>query len=147
MILIIVSPVRIAPANNIFYAKSGKSRSVAPSRLLIYEDSDKKQDLSYVLGSTSLTLVARVTRGTPRKVASDVVTIFQSNEDLTVIGSATGAITNSYGSSTLGSEDATGLEFSLSSGSKVATTSASNLEGASRSKDDNHQASSDEATS
>uniref|UniRef100_M1DF31 Integrase core domain containing protein n=1 Tax=Solanum tuberosum TaxID=4113 RepID=M1DF31_SOLTU len=128
----------------------GKSKSVAPSFRLIDEDTDTEKDPAYVPPNTKTSPTApRATRGIPRKVMPDVVTVSQSDEEHTLIGSPTGSASSSATGSTSGSESthASGSESSHISGSASAHVSGSNAKSATGSSQNEQAASSDEATS
>uniref|UniRef100_M1DHI9 Integrase core domain containing protein n=1 Tax=Solanum tuberosum TaxID=4113 RepID=M1DHI9_SOLTU len=75
---------------------TGKSKSVAPSFRLSDEDTDTETYPAYVPPNTRTSPTApRVTRGTPKKVLPDVVTVSQSDEEHTLIGSPIGAASSS----------------------------------------------------
>uniref|UniRef100_M1DMF1 Integrase core domain containing protein n=1 Tax=Solanum tuberosum TaxID=4113 RepID=M1DMF1_SOLTU len=140
----------MAPKKLVTYSKKGKSKFVAPSFRLIDEDTNTEQDPTYVPPNTRTSPTAlRTTRGTPRKVIPDVVTISQSDEEHTLIGSPTGAASSSATGSTTGSESAhaSGSESSHASGSKYAHASGSNAKSAVGFGQNEQAASSDEATS
>ena len=79
----------MAPKKMVTYSKRGKSKFVAPSFRLIDEDTDADTDPTYVPLNPRTSRAAP--RGTPRKVFPDVVTVSQSDEEHTLIGSPTGA--------------------------------------------------------
>uniref|UniRef100_M1DJX7 Integrase core domain containing protein n=1 Tax=Solanum tuberosum TaxID=4113 RepID=M1DJX7_SOLTU len=116
------STCTMAPKKLVTYSKQGKSKSVAPSFRLIDEDTDTEKDPSYIPPNTRTSPTApRATRGTPRKVIPDVVTVSQSDEEHTLIGSSAGAACSS--------------------------ATRSNAKSATGSSQDDQDASSDEATS
>uniref|UniRef100_M1DUC3 Integrase core domain containing protein n=1 Tax=Solanum tuberosum TaxID=4113 RepID=M1DUC3_SOLTU len=108
----------MTPKKLVTYSKRGKSKSVAPSFQLIDEDTDTDTDPAYVPLNTRTAHTAP--RGTPRKVLPDVVTVSQSDEEHTLIGSPTGVASSSE-KSMFGSESA------HASGSESAHTSGPNL--------------------
>uniref|UniRef100_M1DCL5 Integrase core domain containing protein n=1 Tax=Solanum tuberosum TaxID=4113 RepID=M1DCL5_SOLTU len=90
----------IAPKKLLAYSKRGKSKFVAPSFRLIDEDTDTETDPAYVPPNPRTSHTApRGTRGTPKKVLPDVVTVSQSDEEHTLIGSPTGKLPVQRGSS------------------------------------------------
>lgn len=115
---------------------------------MIDKDSDNERDPTYdPLGSTTLTTTTRVTRGTPRKVTPVMVTAYQSDGKHTLIGlPSEDASSSEYGSTSI-SEFASILGSTQSSGSKEITASGSNSQRATRLEYQDHQTSSDEATS
>uniref|UniRef100_M1DBJ0 Integrase core domain containing protein n=1 Tax=Solanum tuberosum TaxID=4113 RepID=M1DBJ0_SOLTU len=142
----------MAPKKLITYSKQGKSKYVAPSFSLINKDTEK--DPAYVPPNTQTSPTApRATRGTPQKVLPDVVTVSQSNEEHTLIGSPTGNASSSEEVSMSGSESAqaSSSESSNASGhasrSESAQVSGSESTHAAGSGDNEQAASSDEATS
>uniref|UniRef100_M1DJD3 Integrase core domain containing protein n=1 Tax=Solanum tuberosum TaxID=4113 RepID=M1DJD3_SOLTU len=77
----------MAPKKIVTYSKQGKSKSVAPSFRLIDEDTDTERDPLYVSPNTRTSPTAPgATRGTPRKVIPDAVTVSQYDEEHTLIG-------------------------------------------------------------
>uniref|UniRef100_M1DJE4 Integrase core domain containing protein n=1 Tax=Solanum tuberosum TaxID=4113 RepID=M1DJE4_SOLTU len=84
-----------APKKMVTYSKRGKSKSIAPSFRLIDEDTDADTDPTYEPLNPRTSRAAP--RGTPRKVLPDIVTISQSDEEHTLIGSPTGAASSSAG--------------------------------------------------
>ncbi len=154
----ITSAGTMAPKKIASYSKRGKSKSVAPSFRLIDEDTDTEKDPAYtpLIPRTSRT-APRGTRGTPQKVLPDVVTVSQSDEEHTLIGSPTGAASSSATGSASGSESshasgsesshASGSESADASGSESAHASGSNAKSATGSSQNEQAASSDEATS
>uniref|UniRef100_M1DUY0 Integrase core domain containing protein n=1 Tax=Solanum tuberosum TaxID=4113 RepID=M1DUY0_SOLTU len=112
----------MAPKKLVTYSKQGKSKSVAPTFRLINENTDTEKDPTYIPPNTRTSPTApRATRGTPRKVIPDVVTVSQSDEEHTQIGSPTWAASSSATGSASGSESshASGSEFADSSGSNA----------------------------
>uniref|UniRef100_M1DS66 Integrase core domain containing protein n=1 Tax=Solanum tuberosum TaxID=4113 RepID=M1DS66_SOLTU len=86
----------MAPKKLVTYSKQGKSKSVAPSFQLIDEDTDTETDPTYIPPNTKTSPTApRATRGTSQKVITDVVTVSQSDEEHTLIGSPTGDASSS----------------------------------------------------
>uniref|UniRef100_M1DIL0 Integrase core domain containing protein n=1 Tax=Solanum tuberosum TaxID=4113 RepID=M1DIL0_SOLTU len=139
----------MAPKKLVTYSKQGKSKSVAPSFWLIDEDTDTDTDPTYVpLNPQTSRTAPRGTRGTPRKVFSDVVTVSQSDEEHILIGSPTGAASSLEGSMS-------GPEFAHASGSESAHpsrsesehTAGSSAKSATESGENDQAASSDETTS
>ena len=102
------------------YSKRGKSKSVAPSFRLIDEDTDNDSDPTYVPLNPRASRAAP--RSTPRKVLPDVVTVSQSDEEHTLIGSPTGAASSSENRFIFGSKSAhaSGSESAHSSRSESA---------------------------
>ena len=125
-----------APKKMVTYSKRGKSKSVAPSFRLIDEDSENDSDPAYVPLNPRNSRAAP--RGTPQTVLPDVVTVSQSDEEHTLIGSPTGAASSSEG-------PMSGSESTHASGSQSAHSSQSEFVHASGSGA--KVASSDEATS
>uniref|UniRef100_M1DKC2 Integrase core domain containing protein n=1 Tax=Solanum tuberosum TaxID=4113 RepID=M1DKC2_SOLTU len=126
----ITSTSTMAPKKLVTYSKQDKSKSVAPSFRLINEDTDKKRNPAYISPNTRTSPSApRATRGTPRKVIPDVVTISQSDKEHTLIGSPTGVSSRS------------------TTGSESAHASGCNAKSATGSSQNEQAASSDEATS
>uniref|UniRef100_M1DJF5 Integrase core domain containing protein n=1 Tax=Solanum tuberosum TaxID=4113 RepID=M1DJF5_SOLTU len=114
--------------------KAGKSKSISLSLRLIDEDTDTEKNPAYIPPNTRTSPTApRATRGTPRKVIPDVVTVSQSDEEHTLIGSPTGAASSS----------ATGS----ASSSESTHASGSNAKSATESSQNEQAASFDEATS
>uniref|UniRef100_M1DBK0 Integrase core domain containing protein n=1 Tax=Solanum tuberosum TaxID=4113 RepID=M1DBK0_SOLTU len=139
----------MAPKKLVNYSKWGTSKSVAPSFRLIDEDTDTDTDPSYVpLNTRTAHTAPRGTRGTPRKVLPDVVTVSQSDEEHTLIGSPTGAASSSEGFMS-GSESAhaSGSESTHPSGFESAHAAGSSAKSATGSGENDQAASSDEATS
>uniref|UniRef100_M1DU67 Integrase core domain containing protein n=1 Tax=Solanum tuberosum TaxID=4113 RepID=M1DU67_SOLTU len=135
----------MAPKKMVTYSKLGKSKSVAPSFRLIDEDTDTETDPAYVPLNPRISRTApRGTRGTPQKVLPDVVTVSQSDEEHTLIGSPTGAASSSEGSMS-GSESthASGPESAHPSGSESAHTAGSSAKSATGSGENDQAASSD----
>ena len=128
------------------YSKRGKSKSVAPSFQLIDEDTDNDSDPAYVPLNPRVSRTAP--RSTPRKVLPDVVTVSQSDEEHTLIGSPTGAASSSEGSMS-GSEsaDASGSKSAHPSGSKPDHVAGSSAKSSTASGENDQAASTDEATS
>ena len=88
----------MAPKQDRVYAR-GRSKSVAPSARLVI-GSDDERDPEYVTPGTSTpSRAARAPRTTPKKVASGLVTAFQSNEERTLTGKLFGSYTNEEGAS------------------------------------------------
>ena len=85
----------MAPKKMVTYSKRGKSKSVAPSFRLIDKDTENDSDPAYVPLNPRASRAAP--RNTPRKVIPDVVTVSQSDEEHTLIGSPTGAASSSEG--------------------------------------------------
>ena len=85
----------MAPKKLVTYSKRGKSKSVAPSFRLVDEDTDNDSDPAYVPLNPRASRAAP--RNIPRKVIPDVVTVSQSDEEHTLIGSPTGAASSSEG--------------------------------------------------
>jgi len=126
----IVPAGTMAPKKMVTYSKRGKSKSIAPSFRLIDEDTDADTDPTYEPLNPRTSRAAP--RGTPRKVLPDVVTVSQSDEEHTLIGSPTGAASSSEGSMS-------GPESDHASGSSAKSATASG--------ENDQAASSDEATS
>uniref|UniRef100_M1DPE1 Integrase core domain containing protein n=1 Tax=Solanum tuberosum TaxID=4113 RepID=M1DPE1_SOLTU len=146
----IASTSTMAPKKLVTYTKQGKSKSVAPSFRLIDEDMDSEKDSAYVPPNTrTFPTAPRATKGTSQKVITYVVTVSQSDEDHTLIGSPTGAASSSATGFASGFESAhaSGSESSHASGSESAHASGSKAKSAKGSSQDNQAASSDEATS
>uniref|UniRef100_M1DEM1 Integrase core domain containing protein n=1 Tax=Solanum tuberosum TaxID=4113 RepID=M1DEM1_SOLTU len=139
----------MAPKKMVTYSKRGKSKSVAPSFRLIDEDTDTETDLSYVpLNPRTSRTAPQGTRGTPRKVLPDVVTVSQSDEEHTLIGSPTGAASSSEGSmSGPESDHASGSESAHPSGSEPDHAAGSSAKSATESDENDQAASFEEATS
>uniref|UniRef100_M1E140 Integrase core domain containing protein n=1 Tax=Solanum tuberosum TaxID=4113 RepID=M1E140_SOLTU len=138
----IASTGTMPPKKLITYSKHGKSKSVAPSFRLIDEDTDMETDPAYVPPNTRTSPTApRVTRGIPQKVFPDVVTVSQSDEEHTLIGSPTGAASSSEEGSM------SGFESAHPSGSEYAHAAGSSAKSATGSGENDQAASSDEATS
>uniref|UniRef100_M1DZW0 Integrase core domain containing protein n=1 Tax=Solanum tuberosum TaxID=4113 RepID=M1DZW0_SOLTU len=140
----------IAPKKLFTYSKQGKSKYVAPSFRLIDEDTDTEKDPAYVPPNTrTYPTTPRATRGTPRKVIPDVVTVSQYDEEHTLIGSPTGAASSSASGSTSDSESAhaSGSESSHALRFESAHASESNAKSATGSGQNEQAASFDEATS
>ena len=89
----IVPTGTMAPKKMVTYSKRGKSKSVAPSFRLVDEDTYNDSDPAYVPLNPRVPRTAP--RNTPRKVLPDVVTVSQSDEEHTLIGSPTGAASSS----------------------------------------------------
>ena len=67
---------------------------------MVIGSSKDECDPKYVPPSTQTTIrAARTTRGMPKKVASDVVTSSQSDEERTLTGTPSGSTTNEEGAS------------------------------------------------
>lgn len=80
----------MAPKSNIVYSR-GRSKSVAPSRQMI-GTSDDEWDPEYVPPGTETTApTARSTQGTPKKVASSVVTASKTHKERTLTGAQFGS--------------------------------------------------------
>uniref|UniRef100_M1DJY8 Integrase core domain containing protein n=1 Tax=Solanum tuberosum TaxID=4113 RepID=M1DJY8_SOLTU len=80
----------IVPKKLVTYSKQGKSKFVAPSFRMIDEDTDTDKDPTYIPPNKRTSPTApRATKGTPRQVIPDVVTVSQSDEEHTLIGSLT----------------------------------------------------------
>uniref|UniRef100_M1E0S7 Integrase core domain containing protein n=1 Tax=Solanum tuberosum TaxID=4113 RepID=M1E0S7_SOLTU len=118
----------MAPKKMVTYSKRGKSKSVAPSFRLVDEDTDNDSDPAYVPLNPRASSAAP--RNTPRKVIPDVVTVFQSDEEHTLIGSPTGAASSSEEQMS-GSESApaSNLQFAHSSQSESVHASGSDTVG------------------
>uniref|UniRef100_M1DN51 Integrase core domain containing protein n=1 Tax=Solanum tuberosum TaxID=4113 RepID=M1DN51_SOLTU len=112
----IVPAGKMAPKYMVTYSKRGKSKSVAPSFWLIDEDTEIDSDPAYVPLNPRASRAAP--RSTPWKVLLDVVTVSQSDEEHTLIGSPTGAASSSEG-------PMFGSEYTHASGSKSAHSSKS----------------------
>uniref|UniRef100_M1DCB4 Integrase core domain containing protein n=1 Tax=Solanum tuberosum TaxID=4113 RepID=M1DCB4_SOLTU len=139
----------MAPKKLVTYSKRGKSKSVAPSFRLIDEDTDTDTEPTYVpLNTRTSHTVPRGTRGTPRNVLPDVVTVSQSDEEHTLIGIPTGAASSSEGSM-YGSESdhPSGSESSYPLRSESAHAAGSSAKSTTGSGENDQAASSDEATS
>ena len=88
----------MAPKQDRTYAR-GRLNYVAPSARLII-GSDDERDPEYVPPGTSApSRAARAPRATPKKVASEVVTASQFDEELTLTGTPSGSATNEEGAS------------------------------------------------
>uniref|UniRef100_M1DM69 Integrase core domain containing protein n=1 Tax=Solanum tuberosum TaxID=4113 RepID=M1DM69_SOLTU len=136
----------MAPKKMVTYSKRGKSKSVAPSFRLIDEDTDADTDPTYVPLNPRTSRVAP--RGTPRKVLPDVVTVSQSDEEHTLIGSPTGAASSSEGSmSGPESNHASGSESAHPSGSEPDHAAGSSTKSSTVSGENDQEASADVATS
>uniref|UniRef100_M1DDU1 Integrase core domain containing protein n=1 Tax=Solanum tuberosum TaxID=4113 RepID=M1DDU1_SOLTU len=97
----------MAPKKLVNYSKQGKSKSVAYSFRLVDEDTDTETDPTYIPPNTKTSPTApRATRGTSQKVITDVITVSQSNEEHTLIGSPTRDASSSEEGSMSGSEAA-----------------------------------------
>uniref|UniRef100_M1DXJ6 Integrase core domain containing protein n=1 Tax=Solanum tuberosum TaxID=4113 RepID=M1DXJ6_SOLTU len=126
--------------------KEGKSKSVAPSFRLIDEDTDADTDPTYVPLNPRTSRAAP--RDTPRKVLPDVVTVSQSDEEHTLIGSPTGAASSSEGSmSGPESDHPSGSESAHPSGSVPDHAAGSSAKSSTASVENDQAASADEATS
>uniref|UniRef100_M1E111 Integrase core domain containing protein n=1 Tax=Solanum tuberosum TaxID=4113 RepID=M1E111_SOLTU len=128
----------MAPKKMVTYSKRGKSKSVAPSFRLIDEETDNDSDPAYVPLNPRASRAAP--RSTPRKVIPDVVTVSQSDEEHTLIGSPTGAASSSAGPM---SES----QSTHSSQSESVQATRSNAKSSTGSGENDQAASSDEATS
>ena len=136
----------MAPKKMVTYSKRGKSKSVAPSFRLIDEDTDADTDPTYVPLNPRTSRAAP--RGTPRKVFPDVVTVSQSDEEHTLIGSPTGVASSSEGSmSGPESDHASGSESAHPSGSEPDHAAGSSAKSSTTSGENDQAASADEATS
>uniref|UniRef100_M1DUL7 Integrase core domain containing protein n=1 Tax=Solanum tuberosum TaxID=4113 RepID=M1DUL7_SOLTU len=97
----------MAPKKLVTYAKQGKLKSIPLSFRLIDEDTDTEKDPAYVPPNTRNSPTApRATRATSQKVITNIVTVFQSDEKHTLIGSPTRAASSSAIGSASGSESA-----------------------------------------
>uniref|UniRef100_M1DGH1 Integrase core domain containing protein n=1 Tax=Solanum tuberosum TaxID=4113 RepID=M1DGH1_SOLTU len=129
------------PKKLVTYSKWGKSKSVAPSFWLIDEDTNTKIDPTYVpLNPSTSRTAPRGTRGTPQKVFLDVVTVSQSDEEHTLIGSPTGAACSSEGSMS-------GFESKHASSSEPDHAAGFSAKSATKSGENDQTASYDEVTS
>uniref|UniRef100_M1DMJ6 Integrase core domain containing protein n=1 Tax=Solanum tuberosum TaxID=4113 RepID=M1DMJ6_SOLTU len=132
----------MAPKKQVTYSKRGKSKFVAPTFRLIDEDMDTDKDPAYVPPATRTSpTTPRATQNTSRQVVTDVVTVSQSDEENTLIGSPTGYASYSEAGFTSGSESAT------ASGSDPAHASGSSSGSARGSGSHDKATMSDEATS
>uniref|UniRef100_M1DUQ6 Integrase core domain containing protein n=1 Tax=Solanum tuberosum TaxID=4113 RepID=M1DUQ6_SOLTU len=136
----------MAPKKMVTYSKRGKSKLVAPSFRLIDEDTENDSDPAYVPLNPRASRAAP--RSTPRKVLPDVVTVSQSDEEHTLIGSPTVAASSSEGPMS-GSESthASGSQSAHSSQSESVHATGSNAKSSTGSGENDQAASSDEATS
>ena len=88
----------MAPIQDRVYAR-GRSKSVAPSARMVI-GSDDERDPEYVPPGTSTpSRAARAPRATPKKVASDIVTASQSDEERTLTGTLSKSAKNEEGAS------------------------------------------------
>uniref|UniRef100_M1DC67 Integrase core domain containing protein n=1 Tax=Solanum tuberosum TaxID=4113 RepID=M1DC67_SOLTU len=139
----------MAPKKLVTYTKQCKSKSVVSSFRLIDEDNDVETDPSYVSPNKSTSPTApRVTRGTPQKVILNVVTISQSDEKHTLIGSPIGAASSSENGSVSSSEcaHASGSESSHASGFEAAHAAGAIAKSATGSGENEQTTSSEETT-
>uniref|UniRef100_M1DEV2 Integrase core domain containing protein n=1 Tax=Solanum tuberosum TaxID=4113 RepID=M1DEV2_SOLTU len=144
----------MAPKKLVTYSNQGKSKFVTPSFRLIDEDTDTEIDPSYIPPNTRTSPTApRATRGTSQKVITDIVTVSQSDEEHTLIGSPTGdASSSEEGSmSRFESAQASGSESrnaaGHASGSESTHAVGSSAKSATGSCENDQAASSDKATS
>ena len=105
-----------------------RSKSVAPSALMVIS-SDDERDPEYVPTSTSTqSRAARAARAIPKKVASDVVTASQSDEERTLTDTPSGSATDEEGASgslgVLCSEEASG-SYEVPAHATTATSASS----------------------
>ena len=86
----------MAPEQDRVYAR-GHSKSVVPCARLVIGSDDEHNPEYVPPGTTTPSRAARATRSTPKKVASDVVTAFQSDEEYTLTGTPSGSYTHEEG--------------------------------------------------
>ena len=88
----------IAPKQDRVYA-GGRSKSVAPSSRLVIGFDDENDPECVPPGTSTKARTARATRATPKKVAYDIVTASQYDEERTLTATPSGSTTQEEGPS------------------------------------------------